>query len=181
MRVGGGFRFGHTRRERQGPWCDQSATHCRGCADGRPGHPPLKGTTAFCFKLPAARGRAAASRSSYLPGAPGLAVFETWDSTGGWPTLRFWFPFQSPDRAPSFACFSRRVGGRLIAHYVPRILCRPPIFHHTQPVTAITDIPPAMRENEDGSAQAKVYPSPETDLDAAPKPLPAIFDNLTNT
>ena len=54
-------------------------------------------------------------------------------------------------------------------------------FHHTQPVTAITDIQSAMRENEDGSAQAKVYPSPETDLDAAPKPLPAIFDNLTNT
>ena len=54
-------------------------------------------------------------------------------------------------------------------------------FHHTQPVTAITDIPPAMRENEDGSAQAKVYPSPETDFDAAPKPLPALFDNLNNT
>ena len=27
MRVGGRFRFGHTRRERQSPWCDQSATH----------------------------------------------------------------------------------------------------------------------------------------------------------
>ena len=54
-------------------------------------------------------------------------------------------------------------------------------FHHTQPVTAITDIPLAMRENEDGSAKTAVCPSPETDLDAAPKPLPALFDNLNNT
>src|SRR6266849_721657 len=38
MRVGGRFRFGHTRRERPSPWCDQSATpHSQKAAkDGAP-------------------------------------------------------------------------------------------------------------------------------------------------
>ena len=44
-------------------------------------------------------------------------------------------------------------------------------FHHTQPVTAITDIPLAMPENKMGLAQAEVYPSPETYFDAAQKPF----------
>jgi len=38
MRVGGRFRFGHTRRERPSPWCDQSATHPsqKAAKDGAP-------------------------------------------------------------------------------------------------------------------------------------------------
>src|SRR5258708_6102956 len=53
MRVGGRFRFGHTRRERPSPWCGQSATHPsqKAAKDGAPsvwfaigrlGHPPRK-------------------------------------------------------------------------------------------------------------------------------------------
>ena len=38
MRVGGRFRFGHMRRERRSPWCDQSATHPsqKAAKDGAP-------------------------------------------------------------------------------------------------------------------------------------------------
>src|SRR6266849_6746216 len=38
MRVGGRFRFGHTRRERRSPWCDESATHPsqKAAKDGAP-------------------------------------------------------------------------------------------------------------------------------------------------
>jgi len=46
-----------------------------------------------------------------------------------------------------------------------RISYWPPIFHHIQPVTTLTDIPLAMPENEDRSAKAEVCPSPETDFD----------------
>jgi hypothetical protein len=48
----GRFRFGHTRRERRSPWCDQSATHPsqKAAKDGAPtvwfvrrlGHPPSR-------------------------------------------------------------------------------------------------------------------------------------------
>ena len=67
-------------------------------------------------------------------------------------------------------CSSARVPGRppnrRVAHVLRfsrrgftdcmrRILYRPPIFHHIQPVTTITDIPLAMLENEDLIGQGR--------------------------
>jgi hypothetical protein len=47
-------------------------------------------------------------------------------------------------------------------------------------VITITDIPIAMPENEDLINRGR-SPSPESDLDAAPKLFPALLDNLNDT
>jgi hypothetical protein len=75
---------------------------------------------------------------------------------------------------PSFA-FIAKAGH---SGSIQRVLESPPrVFHHKQPVCAITDFPFAIPENELCFAQADVCPSPEA-APAWPKTISAFFDNL---